>query len=95
MAVDDVLELEVVVVVVVDFVAVLERCVDVPAVAAAGVWELAVAEPADAARAPTMASVAEALAAPAIRLARRAGCRRRSTPRPTGEGRPTGAQAVP
>jgi len=55
---------------------VLELRVDVLVAAAAVPWAVAVAEAAEPAMTPTMASVAEALATPAIRLARRAGCRR-------------------
>jgi hypothetical protein len=47
---------------------------------AAVVRAVGFAEPAEPAIAPRMARVAEALASPAIRRARRAGCRRRGTP---------------
>lgn len=74
----------------VDVVPLLEPCTE--DVDSAAVARAVVAEPAEPAIAPIMARVAEALATPATRRARRAGCRRRGAA-PRGAGR--AAPAVP
>jgi hypothetical protein len=98
-AVTVVLPLEVDVLVVAFFVAAVVVLVvvdfdDVLGAEAVVVRPVVVTVPPDAARAPTMASAAEALAAPERRLARRAGCGRRTAPRPPRASRSSSFEAL-